>query len=121
MKRKQNCGNDKRIENKKKAQSAAASAPGQKSLLCMFGNQKAGNSAAKSNLTEETSSAQPTDELVQLSADRHIEVDYHQLQKFSTKNDTVWYRSKKLSLSWLLLSESYLEVKTEMKEKNDGS
>ena len=65
MKRKQKCGNDKRIENKKKALSAAALAPGQQSLLGMFGTQKAGNSVAKLNFMEETVLAQPADELVQ--------------------------------------------------------
>ena len=54
MKRKQKCGNDKRIENKKKALNAATSAPGQQSLLSMFGTQKAGNSVAKLNSMEET-------------------------------------------------------------------
>jgi len=117
MKRKQKCGNDKRIENMKKALSAAASAPGQKSLLGMFGNQKSGNSAANSNPTEETVSAQPTDELVQFPADKQNEMDDDELKKFSTKDDTVWYRSKNLSISWLLLSESCLEIKTEMKDK----
>ena len=117
MKRMQKCGNDKRIENKKKALSAAASAPRQKSLLGMFGNQKAGNSAIKSNLTDETVSAQPTEELVQCPTDKQNEMDDDQLKKFSAKDDTVWYRTKKLSISWLLLSESCLEVKTKMKDK----
>ena len=53
MKRKPKWGNDKTIENKKKMLSAATLAPGQKSLLVMFANQKSGNSAATSNLTEE--------------------------------------------------------------------
>ena len=111
MKRKKKCGNDKRIENKKKALSAAASAPGQKSLFGMLGNQKSGNSAVNSNPTEETVSAQPTDELVQFPADKQNEMDDDGLKKFSTKDDTVWYRSKKLSVSWLLLSESCLGIK----------
>ena len=111
MKRKQKCGNDKRIENRKKALSAAASAPGQKLLLGMFGNQKSGNSAANSNPTKETASAQPTDELVQFPADKQNEMDDDELKKFSTKDDTVWYRSKKL------LSESCLEIETVMKDK----
>ena len=76
---------------------------GQKSLLGMFGNQKAGNSAAKTNLNQETVSAQPTDELVQFPPDRQNEMDDDQLKKFSTKDDTVWYRNKKLSVRWLLL------------------
>ena len=42
--------------------SASASAPGQQSLLGMFGNQKAGNLVPKLNLTEETVSAQPTND-----------------------------------------------------------
>ena len=75
--------------------SAAASAPGQKSLLGMFGNQK----AAKSNLTEETVSAQPTEELVQCPVDKQNEMDDDQLKKFSTKDGTVWYRSKNLALA----------------------
>ena len=83
----------------------------------MFGNQKAGNSAAKTNLTQETVSAQPTDELVQFPPDRQNEMDDDQLKKFSTKDDTVWYRNKKLSVRWLLLSQCCLEVKTEMKDK----
>ena len=98
--------------------SAAASAPRQKSLLYVSGDQKAGNSAAKSSLTEEIASGQPTVELVQFAADKQNEVNDDQLQKFSTKDGTVWYRSKKLSVSWLLLSENCLEVKTELKEKN---
>ena len=119
MKRKQKCGNDKRIENKKKALSAAASAPGQQSLLGMFGTQKAGNSVAKLNFMEETVLAQPADELVQFSAGKQNEMvdDRDQLKKLSTKDDIAWYRGKKLSVSWLLLSESCLEVKTEMKDK----
>ena len=83
----------------------------------MFGNQKSGNSAANSNPTEETVSAQPTDELVQFPADKQNEMDDDELKTFSTKDDTVWYRSKKLSVSWLLLSESCLKIKTEMKDK----
>jgi len=83
----------------------------------MFGNQKSGNSAANSNPTGGTVSAQPTDELVQFPADKQNEMDDDELKKFSTKDDTVWYRSKKLSISWLLLSESCLEIKTEMKDK----
>ena len=119
MKRKQKCGNDKRIENKKKALSAAASAPGQQSLLGMFGTQKAGNSVAKLNFMEETVLAQPADELVQFSAGKQNEMvdDRDQLKKLSTKDDIAWYTGKKLSVSWLLLLESCLEVKTEMKDK----
>ena len=113
MKRKQKCGNDKRIENKKKALSAAASAPGQQSLLGMFGTQKAGNSVAKLNFMEETVLAQPADELVQFPAGKQNEMvdDQDQLKKLSTKDDIAWYRGKKLSVSWLLSSESCLEVK----------
>ena len=122
MKRKQKCGNDKRIENKKKALRAATSAPGQKSLLGMVNNQKAGNSYAKSSPSEETVSAQPTDTLVHsLAVDRRNEVDDDQVIKLSKKDDTVLYRSKKFSVSWLLLSESCLEVKTEMKDKKRSS
>ena len=44
-------------------------------------------------------------------------MDDDELKKFSTKDNTVWYRSKKLSVSWLLLSESCLEIETEMKDK----
>ena len=83
----------------------------------MFGHQKAGNFAANSNLTEETVAAQPTDELVQCLANKQNEMDDDQLKKLSSKDETVWYRSKKLSVSWLLLSESCLEVKAEMKDK----
>ena len=117
MKRKQKCDNDKRIENKKNACNAAASATGQNSLLCMFGNQKAGNSAANSNLFEKNISAQPTEKLVQYLADKQNEIDDDELKKFSINDETVWYRSKKLSVSWLLLSERCLEVKTERKDK----
>ena len=119
MKRKQKCGNDKRIKNKKKALSAAASAPGQHSLLGMFGTQKARNSVAKLNFMEETVLAQPADELVQFSAGKQNEMfdDRDQLKKLSTKDDIAWYRGKTLSVSWLLLSETCLEGKTEMKDK----
>ena len=61
----------------------------------MFGHQKAGNFAANSNLTEETVAAQPTDELVQCLANKQNEMDDDQLKKLSTKDETVWYRSKK--------------------------
>ena len=87
-------------------------------MLCMFGNQKAGNSAATLNLTEKTVSAQPTDKLVQCLADKQNEIDNDQRKKVRTKDETDWYRNKRRSINSLLLSESYLEVKTQLEDKN---
>ena len=116
MKRKQKCGNDKRIENKKKALSAAASAPGQQSLLGMFGTQKAGNSVAKLNFMEETVLAQPADELVQFSAGKQNEMvdDRDQLTKLSTKDDIAWYREKNLSLVFIYRNSSAIIANIEL-------
>ena len=54
---------------------------------------------------------------MQSPADKQNEMDNDQLEKFNTKDDAVLYRSIKLSVRWLLLSECCLEFKTEMKDR----
>ena len=80
----------------------------------MFGNRKAWNSAAKLNLTEETVSVQSnsvqTDELGQYPAYKRMEWMMDNLRM----SVLVSIGSQ---CSWLLLWESCLELKTEMKDK----
>ena len=72
MRRKQKCGNEKRTENDKKAWNAAASAQGQKSLLCMF---RKLDTQLQIRILQNLVSGQPTDELVQCLANKPNEID----------------------------------------------
>ena len=72
MKRIQKCRNHKKELRIRKAWNAAASAPVQKSLLCMFRKLE---TQLQIRILQKSVSGQPTDELVQCLANKQNEID----------------------------------------------
>ena len=117
MKRKEKSAYEKRIESKRKSLEEAASAAGQKSLPTFF----AKDAGATEKQVQQQHMLSVTESDVNVQGNQNDITDGRQSpQDTSSSIDaqpSCWYKSNKLDIDWLLLSEDCLKVTREVKDK----